>query len=108
MFRDVFSAGTILSRSVAWASILVGSLVLADCVIWSNALRHTNMNPNTALGFIIAGTALFLLQKREGLARRRYLSLVASTVIFLLGAVTLLEILGVFGISLGALGNAPP
>jgi PAS domain S-box-containing protein len=108
MFRDVFWAGTMLSRTVAWASILVGSLLLADCLVWSNALCHTDMNPNTALGFIFAGAALFLLLKRDGSARWRYLGIVVSTLILLLAALTLFEILRVFGITLGPPGNVSP
>ena len=98
-----------LARLVPAASVLavlVGSLDLIGWALGSRLLIRIVplpgsgiMMPNTALGLVMSGTALWLLHEEEASRRRRRSGQALALVALLLGGLTLSEYL--FGLDLG-------
>ena len=89
------------SRIAAAASVVVGVIVLAGWALGISFFKSlspnlASMKANTALAFVLAGAALWLLQPgSEGAARarRRAWALVLAALVTLIGALTLGEYL---------------
>src|SRR5450631_1036224 len=101
MFRDFLAGCKRITGIAGWLSILAGSLLVSNWAMSGESLSGTNLRLDTALGFVLAGAALLSLQKRDEAVRWRYSGIIAATIIFLLGAITVFEIFEVFGHSLG-------
>lgn len=95
--RSYLSAPTrkVSGIASAWV-IFVGGLVLvgwaADiAVLKSIAPQWVTMKPNTALCFVLAGVALWLLRSADGPARRRLAGRVAAAALVVFAGLTVLQ-----------------
>jgi PAS domain S-box-containing protein len=92
------------SRAASAAVVLVGGLVLMGWALDLTALKSVlpglaTMKPNTALAFILAGVALWLLLTNETQPRLRRVAQVCAVVVALIGLLTLSQ--DFFGWNLG-------
>src|SRR5262245_13506672 len=85
---------SLLSSAAAGLLVLVGTLVLLGWLFWVEALKsalpgRVAMNPLTAVGFMLAGAALWLLRAEEGNPRRRRWGYACGIAVALFGAARL-------------------
>lgn len=93
-------APTGLARAAAVIGLLVGTLVLGGWAWDLPALTHmypgmATMKPNTAVGFVVSGVVLLLVEQR----RARLIQRVGAAAVVFLGLVTLGQ--DIFGFNLG-------
>jgi signal transduction histidine kinase len=97
-------------RRVDWAGIagvlcaMMGAVVLVGWVTDQDILRTfvpggIMMLPNTAVAFIVAGIALWLMRSEDASERARLVARIAAVLVFLLGFLTFIE--RIFDVSLG-------
>lgn len=86
-------------------SLIVGALVLIGWLLDISVLKSVvpdlvTMKVNTAICFMLAGVALWLLQAKSLTPKRRNLALISAGLVFLIGLLTMLEYVlpGSFGI----------
>jgi diguanylate cyclase (GGDEF)-like protein/PAS domain S-box-containing protein len=92
----VVSSMKIFARAASAMTILVGSLVLLgwmlDIPTLKSIIPHlATMKANTAMAFVIAGLALWLLLKEPATQLERHIVRVCALVVALLGLLTLCE-----------------
>jgi signal transduction histidine kinase len=95
MHRPEISAERV-SSGAALAVIAIGSLVLLGWALDVEPLRRLlfpglHMLPNTAVGALLGGTALWLRQPKRDAGASRIAGYVLATVVLALGAVTFVE-----------------
>jgi two-component system sensor histidine kinase/response regulator len=87
------------AAAIAVTVVLLGTLVLAGWWLDIAALKSVlpqwvTMKPNTAVGFLLAGTALWLQRREAQSQRSRRAGQACAAAVALLGLITLTEILG--------------
>jgi len=87
-----------VSRGCAGVAVAIGAVGLAGWIFDLPALQRVHpalgtMKPNAAIGLVLAGIALLLLQEETVAGAKRWLAQGCGGLIALLGAVTLTEVL---------------